>query len=245
VFEFVRPAGIPAGVILQSTSQAMAAKQIVTATFDLGNSSGVRKRVTAILHDSNFSDLSACTFWLEPGQPLSPYVMRAYASQAWANATLSIYAATIGGDEWIRLDNATLRRTPGTAITGTECVEPGATSLRPQAEPMAVPLDHGPVPVAVPFAGVIDLTQAGRARLQFAAGLALNDGWVDVQVRTAGREWITIGTTVLDDVTKWLEIDLEAFLGEILEVRFVLHGVDEAVHWLPSVSVRVDGKSPS
>ena len=45
----------------------MAANQILTATFQLGNSSGVRKRVTVILHDSDFCDLSACTFWLAAG----------------------------------------------------------------------------------------------------------------------------------------------------------------------------------
>ena len=241
VFEFYRPAGIPTGVILQQSGQAMAPNEIMTATFDLGNSSAVRKRVTAIMHDSDFSDLSACTFWLQPGQPLSSYVMRTYATQAWANATLSVYPATVGADQWIRLDNATFRRTPGTPITGTECVEPMAPSLLPQAERVAGVMALGPVPLAVPVAGVVDLTHAGRARLQFAAGLALSDGWVDVQVRTAGNDWITIGTTALDDVTTWLEIDLEAFLGEIVEVRFVLHGMDEAsvVNWQPTFTIDV------
>lgn len=124
VFEFVRPGGTPAGVLLQSTGQAVAASEILTSTFHLGNSSSVRKRVTVILHDRNFSDLSACTFWLSPGQPLSAYTFRTFATQAWTNATLSVYPETIGSEQWMRLDDVTLRRTPSASIVGTECIEP-------------------------------------------------------------------------------------------------------------------------
>jgi hypothetical protein len=116
----------PAGVLLQATGQTMSANQILTATFELGNSSLVRKRVTVILHDNDFSDLSACTFWLEPGQPLSPYVMQTFATQSWLNATVSVYPATTGVEPWIRLDNVTFQRTPSAATTGTACIEPGA-----------------------------------------------------------------------------------------------------------------------
>ena len=125
VFEFIRPSSAPpSGVLLQPTGQAFPAGAILTATFELGNSSIVRKRVTVLLHDLNFSDLAACTFWLEPGQPLSSYAVRAYTTRAWANATVSVYPATTGLHEWIRLDNVTFRTTPGSVITGTECVEP-------------------------------------------------------------------------------------------------------------------------
>ena len=90
VFEFFRPAGEPAGVILQNTGAGALAGTILTATFDLGNSSAVRKRVTAILHNIDFSDLTACTFWLEPGQALSPYVMRGWATQNWSKPSAAI-----------------------------------------------------------------------------------------------------------------------------------------------------------
>ncbi len=96
VFEFVRPAGTPAGVVLQSTGQAIAANEILTAQFLLGNSSSVRKRVTVLIHDVDFSDLTACTFWLAPSLPLQSFGMRVYASEAWTNATISFYAATVG-----------------------------------------------------------------------------------------------------------------------------------------------------
>ncbi len=133
VFEFYRPAGTPAGVVLQGTGQAMVSGQILTASFDLGNSSTVRKRVTVLLHDGDFSDLVACTFWLPPSSPLGTFAMRAYATKAWANATLSVYPATVGPDQWIRLDNVVLQRTPASATVGVECFEPGATPPAPFA----------------------------------------------------------------------------------------------------------------
>jgi len=127
VFEFYRPATPvdPAGVILQPTGTARGAGEILTAQFDLGNSSPVRKRVTVLLHDLNFSDLSACTFWLAPNQPLATYTMRSFTTKAWTNATISLYAATLGTETWTRLDNVSFRHTPGAATTGTVCVAPG------------------------------------------------------------------------------------------------------------------------
>jgi len=126
VFEFIRPGtpGQPAGVIFQSTGQTPAQGDILTASFQLGNSSSVRKRVTVLLQDLDFSDLTACTFWLPPAEALSTYTMRSFATKAWANATLSVYAATTGTDQWMRLDNVSLQKTPGTAALGTECLEP-------------------------------------------------------------------------------------------------------------------------
>ncbi len=128
VFEFVRPAGTPAGVIAQSTGQAVPVSEIVSSTFQLGNSSNVRKRVTVLLHDSSFDDLTACTFWLPAFSGLQTYTMRAYASRAWTNATLSVYPATVGAEQWIRLDTVSLLRTPSVTIQGTSCVEPGGGS---------------------------------------------------------------------------------------------------------------------
>jgi hypothetical protein len=140
-FGFYRPSPPdPAGVILQPTSVANPSREIVTAQFDLGNSSSVRTRVTVLLHDLDFSDLAACTFWLEPGQAMSTYTMRTFATQQWANATISVYAATVGTAQWTWLDNVTFRRTPGQATVGTSCVEPGASSTSaPAPEPSPEP----------------------------------------------------------------------------------------------------------
>ena len=128
VFEFHRPAGTPAGVVLQPTLQNASIGQIFTATFELGNTFPVRRRVTILLHENDFSDLAACTFWLSPGQPLQPYAIRMFASRPWLNATLSIYPASIDTAAWFQLDNVTLRRTPGATLSGTDCIEPPATS---------------------------------------------------------------------------------------------------------------------
>jgi hypothetical protein len=134
VLEFIRPSNTPpAGVVFQTTGQTMSANQILRAAFQLGNSSGVRKRVTAILHDIDFGDLSACTFWLAPGQPLLDYEMWTYATKTSANMTVSFYPSTTGAEPWIRLDNVVLQRTPSLSILGTQCIEPG--TLRPVAPP--------------------------------------------------------------------------------------------------------------
>jgi DNA-binding beta-propeller fold protein YncE len=180
VFSFVRPTSAqPAGVVLQATGESMTAGQILTATFELGNSSAVRKRVTAILHDNDFSDLSACTFWLEPGQPLSAYTYRTYTTEAWTNATLSIYPATTGTHEWIQLDNVTLQRTPGATIVGTECLEP-AGSGDPRAGGWSAttsPVPQGRVALASPDA-VAPLPGGGRSAVGSPSNARLFDHWI-------------------------------------------------------------------
>ncbi len=79
-----------------------------------------------LLHDGDFSDLVACTFWLTPGQALSNYSIRMFTTEAWTNATLSVYSATTGAFQWILVDNAALQTTPGSTALGTECFEPVA-----------------------------------------------------------------------------------------------------------------------
>jgi hypothetical protein len=137
VFEFIRNAGQPGGVVAQNTGQFVAANDIVRATFDLGNSSPVWKRVTVLLHDADFSDLTACTFWIPPGQPLSPYVVRGFATKSWTNAMLSVYGATVGAEPWIRFDNAVLRRTPSVFIG--EVVDTAAAAERRTGSSSAPP----------------------------------------------------------------------------------------------------------
>ena len=227
VFEFIRPnATPPAGVVLQATGQAMTPNQILTATFSLGNSSGVRKRVTAILHDSDFSDLMACTFWLPAGQPLSPYALRAYATKAWADATVSVYAASIGPDQWIQLDDVTLKRTPGAAIAGPECIEPAtpvAASVRggaPRVARRTAAADREP-PALLEIAEWLDLTDAARMRLVFESWLTAPDGSGEIQISRDGRTWITHATVGSSDTWEAVSTDLSAWTGGRIAVRFV------------------------
>jgi hypothetical protein len=122
VFQFVRPSGDPAGALLQITGATIAPNSPITAGFDLGNTSGMRKRVTVILHDSDFSDLQACTFWLDPGQPLTTYTIRTYTTKPWASATISFYLGSVDTNQWAQIDNVTFKRTPAAPELGAQCL---------------------------------------------------------------------------------------------------------------------------
>jgi hypothetical protein len=255
VFEFIRNPGQPAGVVFQSTNQPMSSRQIMTATFQLGNSSGVRKRVTAILHDSNFSDLHACTFWLAPGQALSNYAVQTYATQAWANATLSIYGATAGPEQWIRLDNASLTRTPNAAISGTNCLEPGAV---PNNAPMSVAESTAMMPMSVGVttaAGsepaqvsvgsdvrtMLDLSATSDPRLSVRSWLVGDqEALAEVQVSTDGVSWVTVGVARASDTWETLDLDLHEFAGQVITVRFVVTADERrpAIWQIGSITVR-------
>jgi M6 family metalloprotease-like protein len=129
VFEFYRKSTGASAVVLQNTTLAVPINTPIEATFRLGNSTSVRQRATILLHATNFSDLQFCTFYIEPNTPLGVYTMRTYATQAWATASISIYASTswTGGGGFIRLDDVTLRTRPSMTVTGTQCYEPGVT----------------------------------------------------------------------------------------------------------------------
>ena len=129
VLEFYRQpsGGTNSAVVLQSTGQAAGNATSIAAQFDLGNSSSARKRMTVLLHDSDFSDLQFCTFWLEPFAPMRTYRMRTYTTEGWANATLSFYAATEGSDGGAyRLDNVSVTLNAPYPTDRTDCVDPTA-----------------------------------------------------------------------------------------------------------------------
>jgi hypothetical protein len=222
-FGFNRPTTeAPAGVVLQATGQPVAAGEILTASFQLGNASAVRKRVTVVLHDQDFSDLSACTFWLAPGQGPSPYSMRSFATKPWANATLSFYSATVGAEGWTLLDNVSLQRTPGLATTGTECVEP--------EQPVVMLLAPGPMGSAGfegPAKGVTVLALPEALDLSGSASPALlvqarASTAVEVQVSLDGETWITIAIVPPSEDQQWVRIAMDGFAGRVLHVRVVL-----------------------
>jgi Zn-dependent metalloprotease len=246
VFEFLKLPGTPAGVLLQPTTLGMASNQFLTAQLDLGNSSPVRKRVTVLVHDGDFSDLAACTFWLPPGLPLSTYQMRLRATKAWTNATLSIYPATTGLDQWIRLDNVSLKRTPSPDINGTECLEP-AEVLVPASVGGAEGIRdvRGPAPSlgfgrrdAGPANGewtsgvgergarilrrrpLIELDAEAGATLAFSSLITGGAGVAEVQVSLDGLTWWTLARVSADDVWTDEAVDLGAFAGRRVWVQF-------------------------
>ena len=241
VFEFLRPNSTPpAGVVLQPTGQAIGVNEILTATFELGNSSAVRKRVTVLIHDSNFTDLSACTFWLEPGQPLAPYSMRTFATQDWSNATISVYAATVGPDQWTRLDNVTLRATPSAAVSGTDCVEPpsagpGQIGMTTGASGFAFGPPAQSHPTADRVAGLsdpIDLSGATQARLSLIARLLSETVAGEIQISVDGGEWRPLLAIKPSDDWTALDLDLSPWLGRTIALRFVTHDTALRPSWL-------------
>lgn len=132
VFEYYRIPSSSSGVVLEDTLQPLEVGSPIEVTFQLGNSTATRQRVTVLVRSRSFSDLTACTFWLEAGTPLGQYAIRTYNTQAWVNgaegdrtAAISVYASTASSGGWLRLDNVTMRHRPNLSLNGTECYLPG------------------------------------------------------------------------------------------------------------------------
>ena len=232
VFEFYRPAGTPAGVILQATGQSLPAREIVTATFDLGNSSAVRKRVTVLLHDLDFSDLHACTFTLLPGTPVTTFAMRTHTSAAWSNATISIYPATVGTESFIRLDNVALQRTPSATAAGTECFESATPA---DIRPSYLARGRNAAAVSDVGGGTVETLAFERDQALTGGELVLvfdsrrtDDGTAIVQLSADGREWLTVAFTPASD--EWIEhvVELPHMNVPRLHLRFLYVSPDGA-----------------
>ena len=198
VLEFYRPAGTPAGVVLQATGTPLAPNEIVSSTFDLGNGTASRKRVTVLLHDNAFGDQSACTFWLAPNQPLSRYEIRTFATRAWSNATFSAYAATVGVDQWVRLDNVSLQQTPSEDIQGTECIEPPDIEHAATQNVLALPRLHhqselGPTGSEEARSAYAPSNRADAATSAYPSQVGAIDSWLADGFRpldAAGHGWL-------------------------------------------------------
>jgi hypothetical protein len=129
VFEFYRQQGTTQAVVFQNTGQPLPANAPMRVTFQLGNSSTTNtRRALVLLHDSNFQDSQVCSFWLPPNTPLRTYQILTKTTQAWTNASMSIYASTQSpaADGYYRLDNVVFQYEPSLTINETKCVDPGA-----------------------------------------------------------------------------------------------------------------------
>jgi hypothetical protein len=126
VLEFYRPNSTPSGPIIQTISQPTPVDRTIEAVFYVGNNSPVRKRVTVLIHASDFTDLAACTFTLAPNTPLQPTAMQMYTTKAWSGISMSIYPATADSTGWYQIDDISLRITSGSQYIGTTCWEPGS-----------------------------------------------------------------------------------------------------------------------
>ena len=255
VFQFARPAGTPAGVVLQATGFAMPNDVHVrfTATLSLGNSSGVRRRVTVLVHDSDFSDLAGCTFWLEPGQPLSVYRVKLFTTKPWGNTTVAVYPSEVNASPWILLDNVSLQITHSASLTGTECIEPppglaqsglrsaSAAGDRSASAPaqasqglpqrpvdrvsatwLAVASETGTQ--AFLWAPPIDLRESIAPVLHFESQLSAGESEAFVEVTRDGVNWIRVARIPSSDEWSTIAVDLAAFSGDVIYVRFVYAG---------------------
>jgi Tol biopolymer transport system component len=125
VFNFHRTVGSTQGVVYQQTNLAVEAEGVLQAQFELGNSSTARKRVLVLIHDGDFSDSSACTFWLPANTPLRTYEMKLHATEMWTNATISFYVSNpADGLPSLQLDNVSLIQQTGETFKGTRCTDP-------------------------------------------------------------------------------------------------------------------------
>ncbi|MDZ4764078.1 MAG: hypothetical protein SGI73_05950 [Chloroflexota bacterium] len=125
VFQFYRTTASTSGVVFQQSGAALSAGTGIEVQFNLGNNSNQRKRATIIAWDADFDDLRVCTFWLAPNTAMRAYRMLFRTTQAWSNATLSIYASSADGVGWYQLDNAVMRVATVTS-NQTQCFDPDA-----------------------------------------------------------------------------------------------------------------------
>jgi murein DD-endopeptidase MepM/ murein hydrolase activator NlpD len=261
VAEFYRSPGAQGGVLLQNNLPAVSAGEIVTTTFQMGNSSQWRQRVTLLVQDAGWSDLHACTFWMPPGQPLQTYTIVTYATRNWPQAMISIYPSTTGyapGHQWLRLDNASMKKTPGAALLGTGCYEPGSVlPLAQQTMAIASSLPgtsavswsaqgftstggsvgsgdetwtiEGATAATGRLSATVDLRGAASAQLTFESWLSGALG--AVQVSADGATWTTVADVPVTEGWQALSADLTPFAGQVVWVRFAFESSNGAGAW--------------
>jgi parallel beta-helix repeat protein len=125
VFNFHMNVGGASAVVLQQTNIPLSADSTLEIQFSMGNSSVARKRFLVLVHDGDFSDSAACSFWIAPGTTPLTYTMKMRTTEAWTNATLSIYVSRPGdGLGSLNLDNVSMFYRPAENIDGTFCTDP-------------------------------------------------------------------------------------------------------------------------
>lgn len=124
VFEFYRNPVGDSAVVFQDTGIPTNMDETLYVQLDLGNSSAVRKRVSVLVHNPDFSDLQICSFWLPPSAPMATYRMYMGTKRNWSSTVLSIYGNPNDGIGWIRVDNVIMYNMPGPGLTETLCADP-------------------------------------------------------------------------------------------------------------------------
>jgi hypothetical protein len=92
----------------------------------------------------------------------------------------------------------------------------------------------------------IDLRAATTARLRFWSRLASGAPAARVEVRIDGGHWLTLGNVPPSPEWALVDVDLRAYLGAIVEVRFLFDGIEPMrfgapdVWWLSDVQLELD-----
>lgn len=110
-------------------------------TFQMGNSSANRKRMSVLLHDGFFAHIYFCTFWVNANSGLANYTMRVSPSIHLGNMfmrNIAFYVSPFDNLGWLRLDNITLRERQALWVVGTECYYPTGQDAA-SAEPFMLP----------------------------------------------------------------------------------------------------------
>lgn len=126
ILQFRRLTSATSAAVLQNTGINLTGGTRFEARFDVGNTSGVRKRVVVVLHDAAFSDQQSCVFWLAPSAPLRTYFVQSINNVTWSPAYVSFYEGTSDGNGWIQIDNVSLRQQPQLNDLQTLCIDPNA-----------------------------------------------------------------------------------------------------------------------
>jgi subtilisin family serine protease len=124
--EMRRLPGTTSALIAQNTGVSIPANTGLQAQVELGNTSGVRKRVGLFLHRGDWQDLAMCSFWLEPFAPPSVYTMITTTQFPWTRTHLSIYLSPDDGIGWLYIDNVSLRPLMEPVNLATLCYDPNA-----------------------------------------------------------------------------------------------------------------------
>ncbi|HET9269340.1 MAG TPA: hypothetical protein VFO31_14295, partial [Vicinamibacterales bacterium] len=160
---------------------------------------------------------------------------------------------TTGLEQWIRLDNVSLRRTPALDINGTECLEPAEILVPPSVSGAAAIRGPAPPPgprdvdatadewaIGIDERGVrirrgrspIDLDAVSGATLLFSSSMT-GGGIAEVQVSLDGVTWRTLAEVPTDDARTDVAVDLGAFAGQPVWVQFAFTPLPgETAAWL-------------
>ena len=132
VLEFYRQPPAPGtsnqATVFQLTGRAVPADKALVAQFDLANTSPVRKRISVLILEHDFSARAVCTFWLPARAPVRTYAMRTPLTKPWTNAAIYFYADATGSNgEVYRVDNVSLKIQTQPFVNQLACSEPLVT----------------------------------------------------------------------------------------------------------------------